>query len=86
MMNQIDREQLHYLIQQVSFVVDDVQLYLDTHPCDKEALQYYSKYRDIQEAAYMEYARRFGPLRESDVYDECVWTWIDCPWPWKGEI
>ena len=31
-------------INEVSFAVDDVQLFLDTHPCDEEAMQYFQEY------------------------------------------
>ncbi|MGN0360961.1 MAG: spore coat protein CotJB, partial [Hominisplanchenecus sp.] len=28
-------------INEVSFAVNDISLYLDTHPCDQEAMEYY---------------------------------------------
>ena len=34
----MNRNQLMEHINQVSFAVDEVKLYLDTHPCDSEAL------------------------------------------------
>ena len=37
--SQMNRRQLMNHINQVSFAVDDVELYLDTHPCDTEALE-----------------------------------------------
>ena len=35
------REKLLHYIDMVSFAVDDVLLYLDTHPCDQDALAYF---------------------------------------------
>ena len=32
-----------------SFAVDDVKLFLDTHPCDKEAMEYFEKYQEMRE-------------------------------------
>ena len=33
--------QLLNIIDQTSFAMDDVLLFLDTHPCDQQALSYY---------------------------------------------
>ena len=38
------REVLLREIDKVSFAVDDILLYLDTHPCDKKALDYYKEH------------------------------------------
>ena len=32
-----NKEDLMSIITQVSFALDDIKLYLDTHPCDEEA-------------------------------------------------
>ena len=32
------------------FVLDDVKLFLDTHPDDRKALEYYHKYRKLAES------------------------------------
>ena len=41
MNSRMNRHQLLNHINQVSFAVDEVKLYLDTHPCDTEALEYF---------------------------------------------
>ena len=35
------REQLLNMVNEVSFAVDDIKLYLDTHPEDEEALAFF---------------------------------------------
>ena len=40
------RQELMNRINAASFAVDDVKLFLDTHPCDKEAMEYFEKYYD----------------------------------------
>lgn len=77
-------EKLLRFIDEVSFAVTDIGLYLDTHPCDKCALKYYAKYRELRNEAMKEYARNYGPLLVDDVDSDCYWTWIENPWPWKG--
>ena len=37
----MNRKQMLEWVQALCFVVVDMQLYLDTHPCDEEALAYY---------------------------------------------
>lgn len=39
--NRLSRRELMEWINVVSFAVDDVKLFLDTHPCDAEALEYF---------------------------------------------
>ena len=76
---------LNYLCE-VSFAVDDVLLYLDTHPCDCEALAYSHKMTESRNEAKKVYARRFGPLT-IDCTAECEsnqWEWIMQPWPWES--
>lgn len=68
-----------------SFAVDDAKLFLDTHPCDREALDYFEKYQEIRKCALKEYARYYGPLTIDTVPDTSCenWNWINDPWPWQ---
>ncbi len=83
-MNRCEKENLLQFISEVSFAVLDVGLYLNTHPCDKEAMLYYNKYKDLREKAMSEYSKNYGPLLVTDVENACYWTWTEEPWPWKG--
>ncbi|QNM05095.1 spore coat protein CotJB [Qiania dongpingensis] len=72
-------------IYQYSFAVDDVLLYLDTHPDDQDALAYYQCMRDARETAVAAYECQFGPLTKDGVKDSAdYWTWVNGPWPWEG--
>lgn len=68
-----------------SFALDDVVLYLDTHPLDQEALEYYHEVQALEDKITEEYLlSRQGELMNSTV-DNCkCWTWINNPWPWEG--
>ena len=44
------RNDLLNWINVVSFAVDDVKLFLDTHPCNQEALVYFEEYLDVKDA------------------------------------
>ncbi|WMJ90478.1 spore coat protein CotJB [Anaerocolumna sp. MB42-C2] len=78
------REQLMCIITESSFALDDCKLFLDTHPYDREALDYYQNYRQIRKEAMKEYRDCYGPISAYDVADANYWTWIDDPWPWEG--
>jgi len=39
------KQQLARFIDEVSFALDDVVLFLDTHPCNQEALACYEEYK-----------------------------------------
>lgn len=78
------REQLMQAITEASFAIDDCVLFLDTHPCNKEALEYYQAYRAIRKDLVSEYRDCYGPISYYDVNTDNEWTWINEPWPWEG--
>jgi hypothetical protein len=84
-MNQNGCNELLKFIYEVGFAIDDVVLYLDTHPTDQNALAYYAEYRDLRKHAMKEYTQCCGPLTDEDVDVTNYWTWINQPWPWEGE-
>ena len=83
-MNQSDKAQMLRYIQELGFAIDDVVLYLDTHPTDEEALKYYEKYKKKNREAVKEYTKYYGPLTNENVNVENCWSWVEGPWPWEG--
>lgn len=79
------RKDLMERINIASFAVDDVKLFLDTHPCCEEALEFFEKYQHERNCALTEYAKYYGPLTidtlDANACDR--WTWINEPWPWQ---
>ena len=53
------RRDLLEQINRASFAVDDVKLFLDTHPCDSAALEYFHEYNKIRNQAMREYAKYY---------------------------
>lgn len=80
-----ERSQLLRKLQQASFAIDDVELFLDTHPTDQDALEYYEKQRKLREQAMKDFTSMYGPISAYDVNVKNRWTWIDNPWPWETE-
>ena len=79
------RRELLQKIQILEFVIIDTALYLDTHPTDQAALNYYHHHRELLEAAKAEYIQCYGPLNIETEMSKNRWTWIDKPWPWEME-
>lgn len=80
-----EQKELLDLIRVLGFNLYDTVLFLDTHPCDKQALKNYKKYQALLDKAMKEYAAYFGPLTINDVKVEDGWTWGQEPWPWERE-
>lgn len=81
-----DQMRLLHDIGVIDFVIVEMNEYLDTHPTDKEAMDYLAHYVRMKNQAMKEYAMKFSPLRLSDV-DSCnqtEWKWATDPWPWEG--
>ena len=51
MMNQMNRQQLLHWLDMVSFAVVEITEYLDTHPHDEKALEYFNHYADLRRTA-----------------------------------
>ncbi len=85
MNNKMNKKQLFDFITEVSFALDDITLYLDTHPDCSKALAAYSQYKDMRTQAVREYNNNFGPLNKYQVNDENYFDWVNNPWPWEKE-
>lgn len=66
-----------------SFMLVDAQLFLDTHPTDKQALSFYKKHKEKYENAKAEYEKAYGPITVDSADSDTVWEWSTTPWPWE---
>lgn len=67
-----------------AFARIDAGMYLDGHPEDETALQYYRAMNKKHEQAKEMYQKHFGPLDLSGAGAGGRWDWADDPWPWEG--
>ena len=80
------RADLLRCLQEQSFAMHDISLYLDTHPTDAEALAAFQEHAEKYRALAEVYAERFGVLCKEQVSDENGWAaWSNTPWPWEKE-
>ena len=75
------RREMMCEIQSLEFAINELALYLDTHPEDERALCLHRKYakraRDLKD----KYQRVYGPLTIN--YPCNKWRWLEEPWPWE---
>ena len=92
------RTQMLKKINEISFAVNDLTLYLDTHPTDSAALNAFSKFSKERTNLLNQYAEQFEPLTSDCICPDTNnrsssntaypgqrhFTWIDGPLPWEG--
>lgn len=66
------------------FALDDARLFLDTHPTDRAAIDYYQQKSRLYQQALDYYEEKFGPLRPENGAMDGHWGWANGPWPWEG--
>jgi len=83
-MNTVDcelREEMMEQIRCLEFAINDLALYLDTHPEDEKALCLHRKYckqcKDLRD----KYQKVYGPLTINFPCNK--WRWLEEPWPWE---
>ena len=62
--------------------INELGLYLDTHPDDSEALTLYTRYVQLFQEGRSRYESMYGPLQQTAV-TEAGYTWLNDPWPWE---
>lgn len=82
----MEKKNLKRYIDLVSFAALDCAMFLDTHPSNSEALEYFEYYKDARKKALKEYSNRFSPLTLDTVPKGTdFWAWANEPWPWEME-
>lgn len=78
------QDQMLHDIGIVDFVLVDLTLYLDTHPHDREAMEYFNHYSRIKNQMEKEFSQRFFPLTKDHAESNKEWRWGMAPLPWEG--
>ena len=67
----------------LDFAVDELGLYLTTHPDDQEVLQLYWTYIKLAREGREKFQKMYGPLLQTDLTPEEGYVWLKDPWPWE---
>lgn len=68
-----------------SFVLDDLILYLDSHPNDQQAMRAFRRYQDMYKKALAEYEAMYGPIEAKNAPESSDWVWSTTNFPWDNE-
>ncbi|HZK34936.1 MAG TPA: spore coat protein CotJB [Bacillota bacterium] len=80
------RERLLNQIRAIEFTTLELNLFLNSHPDNQQALRDFNNGVRQLKALKNEYERRFGPLVNFGFgYSRCPWQWINEPWPWEAD-
>ncbi len=82
------REAAMNRLMEVSFAVNDLTLYLDTHPDCSEGLSLFCQLAEERLHLLADYARDFEPLTQLSMItgelDQNEYRWPEGPMPWEG--
>lgn len=79
------REKLLHELMAADFTVIELNLYLDTHPGDQNALNLYNAGVLRSKVLRENFERQFGPLTARLSFSNYPWQWIESPWPWEAQ-
>lgn len=80
----MNQKELYEWIMMLGFCAVDMMLYLDTHPDDEEALNYFNQCNTLYNAAKQSYQEQFGLLNAFSEQEHFSWDWNTAPMPWEG--
>ena len=83
-----DKMSLKKEIMALNFAINDLVLYLDTHPNDSRAINLHSQYVEKYERLKIKYEELYGPLTVNFTSPENSnkWAWSNEPWPWERSV
>ena len=80
-----DKNTLLKEINETSFAVTDLTLYLDMHPDDTKALEMFNKVKAQRKAAMDAFEKEFYPLTVDCIsLNKDNWKWNQAPATWKA--
>lgn len=79
----VEKQRLMNAIYQCGFAISDITLFLDTHPKDPDALDYFQHMKHKYNHFVAEYETKFGPLTQTGEQRQNYWQWTVSPWPWE---
>ncbi len=66
------------------FCIQELTLYLDTHPEDRTAAYLLNKHLEMRDDLKAAVENKMGPLTNYD-HNTKDWRWVKGPWPWERE-
>jgi len=81
-----EQMQLLRTLDALCFAKEDLNLYLDVNPNDRDMINLFNQYRMETDKVLEEYERKYGPIFvDSAANSKVPWAWNKEPWPWEGK-
>ncbi len=82
----MSRDEMLRQIMELEFAVTDLNLYLDTHPNSKEALEMFTKLAAMLKSLKYDYAQKHEPITAMDASNNTPFEWVSdkYKWPWQA--
>lgn len=78
------RWELFGKIRELEFAIVDINLYLDNHPENQQAVDDYNKFTQELMNLKKKYEADYGALTNFGYCpSQYPWTWVTEPWPWE---
>ena len=85
-MNMVNKDELPLTplveLQTMSFILQELALYLDTHRDDKEAFEVFRDFQKMYANGREKYEKEYGPLTLMSPMEK-GYSWLKDPWPWE---
>ena len=87
-MNNSSSEQSRMLkdISIIDFTLVELNEYLDTHPHDRQAMEYFNHYARIKNQMARDFSARYFPLTADMSTDTREGNWVLSPMPWESSF
>jgi len=82
----VDRQRCELMreLQEVSFALVELNLFLDNNPTNQQALADYNMFARKYEELKKMYESLYGPLTNFGYApSKYPWQWVNEPWPWE---
>ena len=79
----VEKQRLMNAIYQCGFAISDITLFLDTHPKDPDALDYFQHMKHKYTILWQNMKQNSVPLPRPENKRQNYWQWAVSPWPWE---
>lgn len=80
----MSRAEMMKKIKELEFAVVELNLYLDNHPMNQQAIMDYNKFTKELMELKERYEKQYGMLTNFGYsLSQYPWEWVNEPWPWE---
>jgi spore coat protein JB len=79
-----EQEKMMEAVYSNGFALDEARLFLNTHPNDRAAQDFYRRKVEMYRKAIESYQQKYGPIYPENGLMGDRWAWAEQPWPWEG--